>query len=186
MSFALTTDQVLAQTKDVTRRLAWLHAKEGEILQPVKKAMGLRPGETLTKIGPPVRLLLRRRERLDTLLRRPDYGQREVAREGFPDWSPRQFVDMFCATHNGCTPETVISRLEFSYDLLEGWQGMHTAPKDGTRVDLLIRHLNWLYASPEQKAMWQGPCRAHWIEFNGGGWCWAGLTGDPIAWRPAA
>jgi hypothetical protein len=38
-------------------------------------------------------------------------------REGFgwhPDYKwPSSFVAMFCATHRGCTPDTVITRIEF-------------------------------------------------------------------------
>ena len=40
MSFAMTTQQVKDQTKDVTRRFGWLFLKPGDILQPVEKAMG--------------------------------------------------------------------------------------------------------------------------------------------------
>lgn len=184
MSFALTQPQVLDQTKDVTRRLGWQHLKEGELLQPVEKCMGLKPGEQIRRIAGPVRALLRRREPLDTLTRWPDYGLREVAREGFPDWTPAQFVEMFCDTHRGCAPASLITRIEFSYDLLEGWEGMHTAPKDGTWLQLLIRHHDWLYAAPTEKHRWQAPCRGQWLDFNGGGWCWDGHMGAAIAWRP--
>lgn len=50
MSFALTTDQILAGTKTVTRRLGWLRLQPGDHLRPVRKCMGLRPGE-----NPPAR-----------------------------------------------------------------------------------------------------------------------------------
>lgn len=187
MSFAMTTPQVLAKTKDVTRRTGWKHLKEGELLQPVKKCMGLRPGEQIERIGAPVRALLRRREALNMLTRCPDYGYREVAREGFPDWTPAQFVEMFCDTHKGVTPASEITRIEFSYDLLEGWEGMHTAPKDGTSIELLVRHSTWWAArGTADQNRWQGPCRAQWLDFNGGGWCWDGHMGVAIAWRPVA
>lgn len=185
ISFALTTPQVLEQTKDVTRRLGWKHLKEGELLQPVKKCMGLRPGEQIERIGGPVRALLRRREPLHALTRYPDYGYREVAREGFPDWTPEQFVEMFCDTHRGCAPASLVTRIEFSYDLLEGWEGMHTAPKDGRHIELLVRHATWWSArGTTDQHRWQGPCRAQWLEFNGGGWSWDGHMGVAIAWRP--
>jgi hypothetical protein len=185
MSYALTEPQVLDQSKDVTRRLGWLHAKDGEIVQPVRKGMGLRPGEKIVKVGAPVRILFKRRERLDLMEHSPDYGLRECRREGFPDMEPAEFVTMFCATHRRCQRDTVITRIEFSYDLLDGWQGMHSAPKDGTHIELLIRHFDWLYAAPADRHRWQAPCRAHWINFNGGGWTWVGIMGDAIAWRPA-
>lgn len=48
-----------------------------------------------------------------------DYGFEECALEGFGQhpvyrW-PSAFVAMFCATHKGCTPETVVTRIEFDY-----------------------------------------------------------------------
>lgn len=187
MSFALTTEQVLAQTKDVTRRIGWLHLKEGEIVQPVKKCMGLKPGETIERIGPPVRILTKRREPLDRMVKDADYGACEVRREGFEkhtpvSGSPSAFVAFFCHA-NGCPPDKELTRIEFSYDLLDGWQGMHSAPKDGSEIELLMRHPNWTYAKQEERSDWQGPVRGHWIDFNGGGWCWSGIAGYPIAWR---
>ena len=48
-----------------------------------------------------------------------EYGFRECALEGFgahPDYRwPSAFVAMFCATHKGCTPDTLVTRLEFAY-----------------------------------------------------------------------
>lgn len=68
-------------------------------------------------------------------------------------------------------------------DELLPWQPMTTAPKDGSEVELLLRHKNWQYAQGEEKRQWQGPYRAKWINFNGGGWTWHGMAGNPIAWR---
>lgn len=110
MSFALTTTQVLEQTKDVTRRLGWLHLKPGDLIQPVKKCMGLKPGEKIEKLGPPVLVVSMRREPLSWLTKHPaPYGAIERIREGFPTMTPEEFVAMFCSTHKGCTPDTVIS-----------------------------------------------------------------------------
>jgi activating signal cointegrator 1 len=66
------------------------------------------------------------------------------------------------------------------------WRAMDTAPKDGTEVDVIFRHRNWQYAEGDAKAQWQAVQRAHWIDFNEGGWVWNGMCGTPIAWRPAA
>jgi hypothetical protein len=48
-----------------------------------------------------------------------DYGFRECELEGFrwhPDYKfPSGFVAMFCATHKGCTPETIVTRIEFAF-----------------------------------------------------------------------
>lgn len=184
MSFAITTDQVYQQTKDVTRRLGWQQLRPGEIFQPVKKCMGLRPGEKIERIGPPVRLLDLKREPLSRLLAYPNNGRTETRREGFPDMTPGEFIAMFCNTHRACTPNTEVSRIVFSYDLLDGWQPMATAPKDGTYFELLVRHTTWYYEEPGKRDSWQGPCRANWTDFNGGGWAWSGHSGEPLVWRP--
>lgn len=114
-SFALTQEPILNQTKTVTRRMRWLHAKPGMEVQPVLKGMGLKPGESITKLGCPIRYTNIRRERLDRMLTDEDYGQAEVIAEGFPHLTPAEFVAMFCKTHKGCTPSEIITRQEFIY-----------------------------------------------------------------------
>jgi hypothetical protein len=119
MSFALTKPQMLAQTKRVTRRLGWEFIKVGELLQPVEKCMGLKPGEKIVKIGPPIRVTDKRREPLDMLTADADYGFAECALEGFQEphvchW-PSEFVSMFCRTHSGCTPGRVVTRIKFEF-----------------------------------------------------------------------
>lgn len=119
MSFALTTAQIMEGTKTVTRRLGWLHAKPGQLLRPVRKGMGLRPGERIDVLRDPIRLVDVRREPLRRMLDDTEYGFAEVVLEGFgehPDYrEPSAFVAMFCATHRGCTPDTVVTRLQFEY-----------------------------------------------------------------------
>lgn len=119
ISFALTTDQVLAGTKTVTRRLGWLNLKPGDLLRPVRKGMGLRPGEKIEQLRPPIRVVSVKRERLKQMVDDIDYGIEECKREGFGDdprlcW-PTQFVDFFCRTHKGCMPESEVTRIEFEY-----------------------------------------------------------------------
>jgi hypothetical protein len=110
MSFALTTGPVERQEKDVTRRLGWLFLKVGDFLQPVLKCMGLKPGEKIVRVGSCcIRVEKVSRERLDAIT------QEECVREGFPDMTPAEFVAMFCKTHRGCKPYTVITRIEFRY-----------------------------------------------------------------------
>lgn len=121
MSFALTTAQILDQSKDVTRRLGWEFLKIGDLLQPVKKCMGLRPGETIQRLGCPIRVVGLRREPLSMMTEDLDYGFNEVRREGFADhptyrW-PSEWVVMFCGSHKGCMPLTVITRIEFAYEV---------------------------------------------------------------------
>lgn len=124
MSFALTTTQVLAQTKDVTRRAGWLKLKAGDLIQPVRKCMGLKPGEAVQKLGPPIRVVNVRRELLRAMTDDSFYGFEEVRREGFEHhpyyrW-PSEWVHMFASTHKGCTPDTVITRIEFTYEVSHG------------------------------------------------------------------
>lgn len=119
MSFALTEQQVLQQTKSVTRRLGWLMLQPGHLVQPVRKGMGLRPGEKIVRLGGPIRIIDVRREPLLLMATDPVYGFKETTLEGFPgphpNHAPAEFVAMFCATHRGCTPETIITRIQFSY-----------------------------------------------------------------------
>jgi hypothetical protein len=51
MSFSLTTPQVYAGTKTVTRRLGWRFAKAGQRVCAVEKGMGLKKGEKVKRIS---------------------------------------------------------------------------------------------------------------------------------------
>lgn len=113
ISFALTTDQFIAGTKTVTRRVGWESLRPNRVLKVARKVMGFRAGQT---IGPPIghiNILNVRREPLDRMIRDPDYGRAECVAEGFPDWSPEQFVEFFCRHNTGCFPERDITRIEF-------------------------------------------------------------------------
>lgn len=118
MSFALTTEQIRARTKTVTRRLGWEFLKPGDLIRAVEKCQGLKKGE---KVKPLAVLRVERvtYEPLKRLTDDLDYGFAEVAREGFGDhptlrW-PTEFVSFFAATHRPCKPEWVVTRIEFSY-----------------------------------------------------------------------
>lgn len=41
-------------------------------------------------------------------------GPSDVAAEGFPDWTPAQFIDFYCRTFK-VTPETIVTRIEWRY-----------------------------------------------------------------------
>jgi hypothetical protein len=118
MSFALTTPQVRAKTKTVTRRLGWKNLKPGTLLQPVVNGMGLKKGERVETIGGPIRIVRVRRERL--FVRGFDghdarYGRMEAAREGFlHHTSYGEFVDFYIA-HNGGPRSQTVTRIEFEY-----------------------------------------------------------------------
>jgi len=114
ISFMHTTWQVLARTKTVTRRDGWAFLKVGDTLCAVEKSQGRRPGEPLVRLGC---IMVRnvRREPLRRMLDDLDYEWAETTREGFPEYSPSEFVDFFCRTHIGCTPDCKVTRIEFSY-----------------------------------------------------------------------
>ena len=116
MSFALTKKQYIDGSKDVTRRLGWLTLKRGDSIMGVEKGMGLKPGEQIVRLGAST-IISVRREPLSRMIDDVDYGFEEVRREGFADYPvlqyPREWVKWFCSTHKGCTPETVITRIEF-------------------------------------------------------------------------
>ena len=105
MSFALTKAQLLDGSKDVTRRLGWRWLTAGTRLLAVEKAMGLRKGEKQVALA---EIIVRQvtAERLDEITKD------ECRREGFPELSPRAFVELFCKA-NQCTPDVMVRRIEF-------------------------------------------------------------------------
>ena len=118
ISFMLTTNQIKNKIKTVTRRVGWLKVQPGDLLQGVVKCMGLKPGEKVEKLAV-IRVVSVRREKLSALLDDAVYGSREVANEGFGDdpclcW-PASFIKFFCESHDHCTPETEVTRIEFEY-----------------------------------------------------------------------
>jgi hypothetical protein len=113
MSFMLTTEQILDESKDVTRRLGWANLQPGTRVRACRKCMGLAKGEQVEVLRM-IEIVGVRRERLDAMLIDPDYGDREAVREGFPQMTGSEFVAMFCH-EMGCDPETEVSRVEFRY-----------------------------------------------------------------------
>lgn len=115
MSFALTTDQIRAGTKTVTRRMGWRTLKPGTLIQPVKKGMGLKPGEKIERLRGPIRVTGVVFERLGRMVDDVGYGIEECRKEGFPNMSPGEFITMFCSSHTGCAPDSIVTRIEFEY-----------------------------------------------------------------------
>lgn len=64
-----------------------------------------------------------------------------------------------------------------------GWQPMLTAPYDGTEIELLVRHRTWYQVKEDERDQWQAAVKAKFIMHNGGGWTWAGMTGNILGWR---
>lgn len=107
ISFAMTTQQVKDQSKDVTRRFGWWFLKPGDRLCGVEKAMGLRKGEKINRLCN-IEVVSVRPEPLNAIT------QEDVTREGFPEWTPQDFVD-FLVSHYGCEPDKICNRIEFRY-----------------------------------------------------------------------
>lgn len=107
MSFAMTTDQVKEQTKDVTRRFGWLFLKPGDVVCAVEKAMGLKKGEKIKRLGL-IEVVSVSQEPLNFIT------QDDVRREGFPDWTPAQFIQML-VDHYKVDPAASVNRIEFKY-----------------------------------------------------------------------
>lgn len=113
MSFAMTTEQMRKREKSVTRRLGWSFLKPGDLVCAIEKGQGLKKGEKVKRITV-IEIVDNYPEPLRYMLDRPDYGDIEVIKEGFPWLTKEQFVAMFC-THNGVTPETTVNRVEFEF-----------------------------------------------------------------------
>jgi len=107
MSFAMTTDQIRARTKTVTRRIGWWFLKPGDEVCAVEKVMGFQKGERIKPLCM-IRILSTRRTPLNAIT------QADVIKEGFPDWTPTQFVEML-VDHYKIDPSVTMNRIEFKY-----------------------------------------------------------------------
>lgn len=115
MSFMLTTQQVKQKTKRITRRMGWLRLRVGDVLQPVERCMGIPKGGTIVRIGGPILVTGVRREPLLAMRLDSAYGFHECELEGFPEFTPDDFIEMFCKSHEGCAPDTEVTRIAFEY-----------------------------------------------------------------------
>lgn len=111
MSFSLTTPQMYALEKTVTRRLGWMRLREGQIVTAVEKAQGLKRGEKV-KVIHKIRVVSVSFEPLEDIKSRVD----DCRKEGFPDLTPDEFIEMFCKA-NKCDPNIMVRRIEFSHIL---------------------------------------------------------------------
>ena len=122
ISCALTIPQILDGSKTVTRRDGWGNLKAGELLWAVNKAMGLKAGEHPTRLK-----LIRVVSTRWVPLR--DITQEEVVREGFPDWTPEQFITFYCAAKKGRTPDMLVNRIAFRHMRLDPEMPVAVPPK---------------------------------------------------------
>ncbi len=107
MSFALTVEQFRNETKTVTRRIGWNSLKPGDILYGVKKAMGLKKGEKIEKMGK-IKILSVRKESILAI------SKSDVAKEGFPEWSRKKFIALIMNCYK-LNLNSTINRIEFEY-----------------------------------------------------------------------
>lgn len=118
ISFMLTVPQILARQKTVTRRMGWWNLRPLELLCGVEKGMGLRAGEKIIRLAT-VRVIAHHGEPLRRLTDDLEYGRAECVLEGFGEHptlcEPEAFVRFFCGSHKGCTPDTIINRIQFEY-----------------------------------------------------------------------
>ncbi len=90
-----------AGTKTVTRRLCeWDDLGPGDIVDAVDAANG---GSLLY----PIMIISNHKEPLCEIT------QDECEREGFPELTPCEFVEMFCRLTQ-CNPEILVNRIEFT------------------------------------------------------------------------
>lgn len=107
MSFAMTTPQFKARSKDVTRRFGWWFLKPGDKVRAVEKGMGIPKGEKMKMLGL-IEIVSVRREPLHNIT------PQDCVREGFPNMLPGDFVDMLCF-HYGCARDAEVNRIEFKH-----------------------------------------------------------------------
>ncbi len=107
MSFTLTIEQFKNRTKTVTRRFGWLFLQPGDIVCGVEKSMGFKKGEKIKRLGE-IRIISTRREPLNEITKE------DCVKEGFPDLTPSEFVDMI-VKHYNCSRFDTINRIEFEY-----------------------------------------------------------------------
>jgi hypothetical protein len=106
ISFSATTDQIRRRTKTVTRRDGWDNLRPGDRLWAVEKAMGLKRGEKVLRLAV-IEVVSVGREPLEAIT------QEDVVREGFPDWTPAQFIALYEKINP--RPKGHPNRIEFRY-----------------------------------------------------------------------
>jgi hypothetical protein len=121
ISFSLTEKQFLDGSKDVTRRLGWLFLKPGDRLMACRKCMGLKPGESIVRLGE-IEVVSVRREPINRMSRYSEiinreigYGKTEAIREGFPGLTGEEFVRMFRNHMKVRRLDHLITRIEFRH-----------------------------------------------------------------------
>ena len=109
MSFSLTTKQMYDRTKTVTRRdhATWGFLRAGDELMAVEKAMGLKKGDSIKRIGV-IRIVSVKVEPWNAIT------DEDVAREGFPGWTSQQFLE-HVSKRLGLLDDKLCRRIEFEH-----------------------------------------------------------------------
>lgn len=143
MSFALTTPQILARTKTVTRRVGWRSLQSGDLIQAIEKGQGLKKGAKVRKLAV-LRIVDVRLEAIG------EVTAREVILEGFPEMSRAQFIGMFMATHGLSFMSQNVTRIEFEYvdtltdaDMIRLIQQHHHRTNIGPHEDDPSARIQW-------------------------------------------
>jgi len=107
MSFFMTTQQIIDETKFVTRRFGWWFLKVGDRIQACEKCQGLGKGGKIRRLKV-IEVVSLRSEPLC------DITWNDCVLEGFPDMSPFEFTLML-VKHYRCDTRTTVNRIEFRY-----------------------------------------------------------------------
>lgn len=115
ISFSLTTPQIRARTKTVTRRVGrfWTRLRIGEVLCACEKTQGIKKGGIVRLCE--IRVVDVGVEDLRVLHNFPSYGAKEVVAEGFPRLTPMEFIVMFVQHMPKVTKDWQVTRIEFEY-----------------------------------------------------------------------
>jgi hypothetical protein len=104
----MTTAQVHAKTKTVTRRFGWWDLKPGTKLWAVEKSQGLKKGEKVVRICQ-IEVVSVNVQQVQDVMCFPE----DMELEGFPYMAPVAFIKMLCK--GGHSPSNEVNRIEFKY-----------------------------------------------------------------------
>jgi len=107
MSFFMTVQQVKDRTKTQTRRYGWSNLKVGDILWAVEKAMGLKKGEKINRLGK-IQITGVRQEALNRVT------DNDLTKEGFSKMSKQDFIALITRRY-GSAPSDPINVIDFEY-----------------------------------------------------------------------
>ena len=108
MSFMHTADHIRSRTKTVTRRLGWSFLKAGDLVMACDKTRGVKAGQIRTIC--PIKIISVTKVPLTPM------SPEELSREGFPQMTEAEFVQLFFGINKG-TGMCHVNRIEFTYDL---------------------------------------------------------------------